>query len=660
MIALPKFANWSLKAKFALCSGALMFAFSVAFTTWTLRGVQTDLRSSIVDAQQALLRATARDVEAKVELRRDALATISVLLSEAAPAPGPQMDTFFAPRPVLRKMFDAVLVVDKAGSVVYDSQHRAAPATDEVSGRAYFKALMAGSGQLISAPMRPLAGGEPFIVFAAPLHARDGTFSGALVCTLNLQRGNFLGELSQVRIGRQGYFTIVERNDSPLFVMHKDPQRVMTLAAEGANNPVQVLASKGLDGTLEGPNSMGIDTLRSFTPLRSVPWILVTVYPTEEAFAQLHNRQREVIWTGLGLFLAASAGAWLMSARLLQPLARLRVEMDRHASEPGLPIAPETFGSTELAALVLAYNAQALRRSEFERRLKDKERFMKDITDNLPAMIGYIDKELRYTFLNTAFRTWLGVDPALSVGRHFADVFGPETYASRVEMFRRCLTGERVVFEVDAQTLVGKKTLQVVYIPDCAPDGNVAGFYTLSSDVTELTQAQRQLGQLVRSDSLTGLPNRYQFNEALPLALARSKRSGLAMALMFLDVDHFKQVNDTLGHAAGDTLLREFARRLQQSVRSTDTVARLGGDEFVVILEGLHSDEEPRFVARKILAGIDRPFDIDGGLSRVTTSVGVAFHTAASEGPADLLARADAALYQAKAAGRNTYRLAAA
>jgi diguanylate cyclase (GGDEF)-like protein/PAS domain S-box-containing protein len=285
---------------------------------------------------------------------------------------------------------------------------------------------------------------------------------------------------------------------------------------------------------------------------------------------------------------------------------------------------------------------------------------MKDITGNLPVMIGYIDKEQRYTFLNTAFRTWFGVDPELSVGRHFADVFGPETRASRLEMFRRCLAGERVAFEVDAETLVGKKTLQITYIPDCAPDGSVAGFYTLSSDVTELKEAQRQLGLLVRSDALTGLANRYQFNEALPLALARCKRSGLAMALIFLDVDHFKQVNDTLGHAAGDTVLKEFARRLQQTVRSTDTVARLGGDEFVVILEGLHSDEEPKIVARKILAGIDRPFDIDGRPSRVTTSVGVAFHTSDSEGASDLLARADAALYHAKAAGRNAYHLAAA
>jgi predicted signal transduction protein with EAL and GGDEF domain len=133
-------------------------------------------------------------------------------------------------------------------------------------------------------------------------------------------------------------------------------------------------------------------------------------------------------------------------------------------------------------------------------------------------------------------------------------------------MFRRCLAGERVVFEVDTETIVGKKTLQIDYIPDSTPDGAIAGFYTLGSDVSELKDAQRQLGLLVRSDSLTGLANRYQFNETLPLALARCDRSGRAMAVMFLEVDHFKQVNDTLGHAAGDTILKEFARRLQQNI----------------------------------------------------------------------------------------------
>jgi diguanylate cyclase (GGDEF)-like protein len=122
------------------------------------------------------------------------------------------------------------------------------------------------------------------------------------------------------------------------------------------------------------------------------------------------------------------------------------------------------------------------------------------------------------------------------------------------------------------------------------------------------------------------------------------------MALMFMDIDKFKSINDGFGHAIGDAVLKEFARRLVDSVRQTDTVARLAGDEFVVILEGLHSAEEPQFVARKILAQMARPFDLDGLELAVTTSVGIAFHDAegAMTTPSKLLVRADQALYASK------------
>jgi diguanylate cyclase (GGDEF)-like protein len=128
--------------------------------------------------------------------------------------------------------------------------------------------------------------------------------------------------------------------------------------------------------------------------------------------------------------------------------------------------------------------------------------------------------------------------------------------------------------------------------------------------------------------------------------------------VLFLDVDRFKTINDTLGHATGDGVLVEYARRLLASVRSTDTVARLAGDEFVVVLENLHTREAAAAIAQKIVEQIGgTAFEIDGRSLRVTTSIGVAFHPA-NEPPAtpsDLLANADAALYRAKSAGRNTY-----
>ena len=202
--------------------------------------------------------------------------------------------------------------------------------------------------------------------------------------------------------------------------------------------------------------------------------------------------------------------------------------------------------------------------------------------------------------------------------------------------------------------------LQTSYLPDLRPDGSVLGIYTMSTDVTVLKLAEQQMRQLARFDSLTSLPNRLQFEEKLPEAMARCARSKRPIALMFLDVDKFKTINDSLGHSAGDEVLKEFAHRLQSCVRKTDTVARLAGDEFVVILEGLNSIDEPQFVARKIIATVGgSDFAVAGGrVLSVSTSLGISLYEGGDISPARLLARADEALYEAKAAGRNTFRMA--
>ena len=188
----------------------------------------------------------------------------------------------------------------------------------------------------------------------------------------------------------------------------------------------------------------------------------------------------------------------------------------------------------------------------------------------------------------------------------------------------------------------------------------VFGAFLLNSQLHPLAERMREselaLTKLAQYDNLTDLPNRFLFMDLLGTAILRSRRSGHAMALMFLDLDGFKQVNDTLGHAAGDQLLIEFARRLTAVMRRTDTAARLAGDEFTVILEDLaHPEDDVRLVADKILASVREPFDLDGGHARVTVSMGAVIHQAsvASVDIEQLLHRADQGMYAAKQAGKN-------
>ena len=785
MLSLRPLRTWSLKTKFALCSGVLMGVFSIAFTTWTLHNVESDVHGSVVDAQLALVRSTAADIDAKVELRRDAMLTIAPLLATAAPAPGVPMEDFFRPRPVLKKMFEIVVVTDAQGKVIYEFPAGAAAAEvgRSLAGSNYFKRVKDGSPMVISSPFKSATDGTPYIAFAAPLRASDGTVTGALVGLLNLWHGNFIGDLGKERIGKDGYFILVERTDNPLLVLHRRPELIATPAPGGASHSILVGALQGREGAVEGISASGVEALRTFRPLRSVPWVLIALYPASEAFAGLQARRQVVLGVGAALFLLASVAAWLLTRWLLRPLGQLQTLIGRHASNPGLRIEPKSFGSVELAELVAAYNAQAMARREYQDRLHASERRVREIADNMPASIAYIDRNERYTFanarvfarhedsdgeiigrtmrqlrgdtgyseiasyvamalrgqavkfetrefvgghcrhsqsqfipdldesgqvrgfykmnfditalkeaqgrqalveqrlraitdhlpaliahidreerydfLNDTFKTWLGIDPATSIGKPMAEVIGSDVYTTRRERVARCLAGEASSFEMDVQTLIGRKTLRIEYLPDVESDGSIAGFYTFSSDVTELMDVQLRLNKLVRSDSLTGLHNRLQFEESLPLALARSGRTGVGMALMFLDVDHFKQINDGFGHEVGDQILKEFARRLSRCVRATDTVARLGGDEFVVILEGLHDASDAERVAKVIVAEFRRPFDVGERMLNVTTSIGIAFSPcleAAEDAPA-FLKEADAALYLAKSAGRNGYHL---
>jgi diguanylate cyclase (GGDEF)-like protein/PAS domain S-box-containing protein len=310
---------------------------------------------------------------------------------------------------------------------------------------------------------------------------------------------------------------------------------------------------------------------------------------------------------------------------------------------------------------LMTFDITALKEAESRRAKVEGQ--LRAITDNLPVAITYLDAEQRYRFVNRTGLEWLGRAADDVIGQRIGDVLRPVAYERRRESIEAGLTGRRVTFEAESLTGDVTRVLHYAYIPDIEPDGRVAGLYGLATDVSALKNVEKQLSLLVRADVLTGVANRYHFNEAMPLALSRARRAMAGLALMYLDIDHFKSINDSLGHAAGDAVLKAFAQRLLQSVRITDTVARLGGDEFVIIIEGVNNAEEPQIVARKIIANVTRPLQVEGHMLTMTTSIGIAFRReilAADAATAEtFIGRADAALYAAKKAGRNTWRLMA-
>jgi len=172
-----------------------------------------------------------------------------------------------------------------------------------------------------------------------------------------------------------------------------------------------------------------------------------------------------------------------------------------------------------------------------------------------------------------------------------------------------------------------------------------------------LRESEERFRQLAHHDTLTSLPNRALFYDRLRQTLALAKRNSWTVGVMLADLDHFKRVNDTLGHAAGDKLLLQAAERLAKSVRASDTVARLGGDEFAVVLNNLSAPEDAAVVAHKIIAAFQAPFQVEGHSLPATLSIGAALYPNDSTDQETLLKNADAAMYRSKEAGRNCFRM---
>jgi diguanylate cyclase (GGDEF)-like protein/PAS domain S-box-containing protein len=224
----------------------------------------------------------------------------------------------------------------------------------------------------------------------------------------------------------------------------------------------------------------------------------------------------------------------------------------------------------------------------------------------------------------------------------------------------RAIIEDRTVAVDSACVLVRRDGAELAVENTAAPihdrNGGVIGAVMVAHDVTAARELSRKLAHLALHDSLTDLPNRTLFRDRLTQALVRARRDGSSVALFYVDLDRFKQTNDSLGHNAGDLLLQGVARRLLACARSTDTVSRLGGDEFVLVLTDVHSAEDAVICADKIVRALGAPFEVGEFLLHVTASIGIAVFPDDSTDADTLLRFADLAMYEAKYVGRDNYQ----
>ena len=299
----------------------------------------------------------------------------------------------------------------------------------------------------------------------------------------------------------------------------------------------------------------------------------------------------------------------------------------------------------------MAFDITARRESEI-RRLQGEER-LKTITDNVPVLISYLDSELRFQFANAMYKDWLGVATDDMIGKSVSEVFGASGFDEQADSLSRALGGHMSNVELTVHRKGRSRILSTTYMPHLR-DGKTIGIYVLATDATAARANERHLLVMASADPLTNLPNRRMYEFQLAKSLAAARRNATRLALMYLDLDDFKKINDSLGHSGGDEVLIEFGSRVSSVLRESDMLARLAGDEFTIILEAVGSGAACELVAKKILAVLQQPFVIGGRAISVSTSIGVAFgyDGVSAEALAD---HADQALCAARRAGKNRY-----
>ncbi|BCB26742.1 hypothetical protein SKTS_16280 [Sulfurimicrobium lacus] len=527
-----------------------------------------------------------------------------------------ELNDFLLRQQSLLREIDSLCVADERGSVAYGNP--ATPGIANVAERKFFASQRdnANAGLVIDRPVQTRSDNRWSLPMSRRINHPDGSFAG--VVYVNLSLDHLVKTFSKLDLGSKG---VANLRDLDLNILARYPERLGAASAIG--KPTISLPLKQL---IDAGQTAG----------------------TYRVAAVLDNVERAYSYRKIGDYpLYVTVG--LASEDYL---ADWRTSLVKEAAWGIL-----FFVATLLTSLLI-YRALMRQQNAYESLYNSEERFL-DAFENAPIGMAIVALDGTFSKVNQALCQILGYERAELKKLRFQDITHPDDLDADLANIKRLLDGEIGAFQMEKRYI--RSDDQIVWVQvtgSIVRDAKNTPLHFLAQveNITDRKKVEAQIEFLAYHDALTKLPNRLLARDHLEMAIAYTERAGTKTAVLFLDLDNFKTINDSFGHAIGDELLIAVAERLRECTHETDTISRQGGDEFLIVLSDVPDAEAITLFAEKILERLEETFIIGGNEIATSLSVGIAVYPDDSKDIDTLLKFADRAMYHAKGAGRNAFR----
>lgn len=647
----------SLAARASVAISFVFLAAIVAIASVSVRAFNSQLISILSSDQDLLLGRISENVDQRLGLLQDALRESAKHITPADLSDHTSALAALARNDGLAAVFDrSIFLFSAKGILLAERPDRLDRVGMDASFRSYMKRTMETRLPVISEPFKTNVGDENIVlVLTMPVLAPDGSLAGILTGSLGLTRPEMLGNISQTVIGLTGYVAIMTHDGK--VIMNRDKSRLSKPLHAPGENALFDRALAGFEGTAEGTDDSGRPSFVSYRRVRSAGWIVSAIYPKEEAWRHVGQFVADFLWVLGGSTLLVLLAIWSLTRYVTRPLIALTRHITAYSASEGriAPLPGVTGrGSGEVRALTRTFN-------ELTRSLNDREesvisamRQYQIITENSTDLITRHALDGSTLFASPASLTVLGMPAEEMTGRNIIDLVHPDDIPQVQQAFDKAgSTDTSITISYRARLADGEHVWLESALRFMKSADHAGEILCISRNIDERKRMEDKLHLEARTDRLTRLPNRLMLEEQLEAAMARSCRDESLLAVLLIDLDRFKNINDTLGHRRGDELLAAVAKRFAACARSQDTLARWGGDEFVVVLPGIQSPEVVRDIANRYRDALKEPFAHHGEVLHVTASIGVSITADTATDPETLLANADVAMYRAKARGGN-------